>query len=68
MQFIIIDQFENATNLKYILCQRLIKRECFLDQNTVKFTPKNDKKVLALNKKTVAQAFNIHISPTLSHR
>ena len=40
----------------------------FLDQNTVKFKPKNDKKVLALNKKTVAQAFNIHISPTLSHR
>ena len=39
-----------------------------LDQNTVKFTPKNDKKVLALNEKTVAQAFNIHTSPIISHR
>ena len=40
----------------------------FLDQDSVNFTPKNDKKVLVLNKKTVAQAFNIHISPILSHR
>ena len=29
VQFIIIDQFENTTNLKSILCQRLIKRESF---------------------------------------
>ena len=47
---------------------KINQKRKFLDQNTVKFTPKNDKKVLALNEKTVAQAFDIHISPILSHR
>ena len=47
---------------------KINQKRKFLDQVTVNVTPKNDKKVLVLNKKTVAQAFNIHISSILSHR
>ena len=47
---------------------KINQKRKFLDQDSVNFTLKNDKKVLVLNKNTVAQAFNIHISPILSHR
>ena len=47
---------------------KINQKRKFLDQDTVNFTPKNDKKVLVLNKKIAAQAFNIHISPILLHR
>ena len=47
---------------------KINQKRNFLDQDTVNFTPKNDKNVIVLNKKTIAQAFNVHISPILSHR